>query len=60
LPGTSPTTSATERLAEIEFALLVALLLLSGPSREPEHEPQVITFGPCCGPPGREAEAEAE
>jgi hypothetical protein len=43
----------------MEFALLVALLL-SGPSREPEHESQVITFGPCCGPPGREAEAVAE
>jgi hypothetical protein len=40
----------------MEFFL--AALLLFGPSREPEHEPQAITLGPCCGPPDREPEAE--
>jgi hypothetical protein len=34
-------------------------LLPSGPFREPEREPEIVTFGPCCGPSERELEAEA-
>ena len=40
----------------MEWGILAALLLLA-PSREPSREPQLVVFGPCCGPSDRNAEA---
>jgi hypothetical protein len=52
--------SDREQSPGMEWGILAALLLLLNCPGDQSREPRLVIFGPCCGPPARQAEPGSE